>query len=145
MKRIRIHIEDGEVIRSSHSLKEVIGKLKDGEYAVDVKKWSGSKTWKQIKAVKGVLIPEYATYTGLSKKEAERELKLEYGVAEYFMRNSVQHVELVSFSEYSKHQMMNFIDGVLRHLEEDCNFIIDFETRKKLQIDDETGELTKSP
>lgn len=118
-----------------------MAKLKDGRYAVEVKKWNGSKTWEQIKAVKGILIPKISDFTGETRKEVENRLKKNYGVTEVDEIEGEKVLILVSFSYYTKDQMTSFIEETLHHCEFDLGFIIDLETRKQLMIDEDTGEL----
>lgn len=143
MIRIRLNIKMGKVT-ASRSLRDVIGGLEDGDYAIEIKKWSGEKTWAQIKTVKGVVIPKIAEYTGETQKAVERRLKEDYGITERFT-DSKGHpcIEYRSFRYYSKSEMAAFIQGVLDHMEYDCGFIIDLELRKQLLLDEETGELTE--
>lgn len=141
MKRVRIKISDSQIIAGKEHLRSAVLFLKDGEYAIDIKKWSGSKTWEQIKAIHGILLPAYSEYTGLTIEEAKRYAKMEFGEKEYFDKDGQAYVELKSFAAYSKTEMRSFIDKFLHHLEYDCNMIFDFETRQQLRIDIETGEL----
>lgn len=143
MNRTRFKTENGEIVAGKENLKRAFDKLKqtDGDWCAELKKWTGEKTYLQIKTVKGVLIPEYSTYTGYTIDEAERRLKYDYGETIMDEIDKQQILILKSFRYYTKKEMRLFITKVLEHLEFDCGFIIDLETRKKLHLDEETGEL----
>lgn len=144
MKRVRIKTKDNQIVAGRRYLQQVFDEIKqkDGEYAVEFKKWTGNKTLKQIRAVKGILIPGIAKYTGESKKEVQRRLKEEYGETERFTDSKGNAcIEYKSFRYYTKTEMREFLDGALQHAEEDLGFVIDFETRKQFEFDDSSGEL----
>ena len=142
MHRIKVQIKDGRIVNGKNDIADAIRYLRNGSYAFEIKQWSGQKTWLQIKTIKGVLIPEYSNHTGYTFKEAQRMLKEEYGVVEYFTNSKDENcVEYKSFADYDIHEMRGFIDGTLQHMEYDLGIIIDLETRKKLTIDTDTGEL----
>lgn len=145
MNRIKVKIKDHQIVEGKPDLRDMFRTSKDGTFAIEKKIWSGMKTYKQIKAVKGVVVPAYADYIGETLKKAERNLKEDYGITEYDTNKKGELCMIYkSFSDYTKDEMRAFIEGTLNHLEHDCNFIIDLETRKKLQIDLDTGELTES-
>lgn len=140
---IKIHTTSGNIDQGRQELAEAIRSLKDGNHGVELKRWSGMKTHEQIKTIHGPIVEAYSDYTGLTRKEAKRELKLDHGFNEYFEKNGERYVEIKSLSDYTKDEMRHLIEGILHHLEHDCGIILDFETRKKLHIDTTTGELTE--
>ena len=142
MKRVRFRKKDGELI-GKHNIRTAFESLKDGEYAMELKVWSGEKTWEQIKAVKGILIPRISDYTGETRDDVENRLKFDYGQWDYTTVRGEKCVRLKSFSQYSKRLMHDFITSSLEHAEHDCGIIFDLEERKQFHIDNETGELTE--
>ena len=141
MHRIKVKIKDGGIVDGKNDIADAIRYLPNGSYAFEIKKWSGNKTWEQIKTVKGVLIRELSEYTGETFKEAERRAKIEYGETETFEKDGETYIDIRSFASYTKDEMRAFIENLLHHLEYDCGVIIDLETRKKLIIDTDTGEI----
>ena len=141
MHRIKVKIKDGGIVDGKNNIADAIRYLRNGSYAFEIKKWSGEKTWDQIKTVKGVLIRELSEYTGETMKEAERRVKIEYGETETFKKDGETYIDIRSFASYTKDEMRGFIEQLLQHLEHDCGIIIDLDTRKKLTIDTDTGEL----
>lgn len=131
MKRVRFRKESGELI-GKHNIRTAMDSLKDGEYAMELKVWSGEKTWEQIKTIHGVLIPEISNHTGYTIKEVKRYLKIDYGEIEYFDKDGETWVEIKSYADYTKSQMRQHIDKVLNHCEHDLGIIIDIDTRNKL-------------
>lgn len=145
MNRVKIHIEDHQITSGKAALSQVFRTVKDGWYAIELKNWSGYKTWLQIKTIHGPVVKAYSNYTGLTRKKAKRELKLDHGHNEYFEKDGEKYVEIRSLSDYSKSEMRGFIESVLHHLEFECGIIVDLETRQQLMIDTTTGELTEIP
>jgi hypothetical protein len=128
-------VKDGKsVVKFAFIVRDYLKSLKNGWYVITIRSLGSYKTWRQIKAVKGVLIPEISKETGETKKEVERRLKLDYGVCEYFDKDGVPHVEMTSFAYYKKDEMQSFISQTLDHCEYDLGFVIDLKTRKKLMI-----------
>lgn len=139
MNRTRIKIQSGKIVAGADNLKRMIRHSEDGEYALEKKKWSGAKTWEQIKTIQGVVIPGISNYTGETIQEVKRRLKLDYGEVEYFEKDGETYVELKSYASYTKTQMREHIDKVLHHAEMDLGFVIDLETRQKLQVEESSG------
>lgn len=121
------------VVKFALVVRDYLKSLKDGWYVIRISSLSAYKSWQQIKAVKGVLIPTISKETGETISEVERRLKMDYGVCNYFENNGEKFVEMVSFANYKKDQMHSFITQVLDHCEFDLGFVIDFKTRKLLK------------
>jgi len=131
---VRILVKNQKIVAGRENLKYLLTS-QDGEYSVTKRKWSPSKTYRQIKTWKGVILPAYCEYTGYTPQEAERMLLKDYGEAEIFTdKEGVTCVYMKDLKEYRKDEMQKLIDGVLAHCEYDHGFVIDLEKQKVYKV-----------
>ena len=146
MNQVKIHINEAhEITFGKHSIRRMIETAEPGDYMLSLEEWKSAKTNRQNAFFHGPVVKVYSDYTGYTRDEAKYMLKVKFGFNKIIKDKDTgkQIVQVRSIAEYTKDQMMEFLDRVLHHLEYDCNMIIDAETRKQFQLDELTGELTE--
>ena len=98
----KFRIDSGIITVGKQALARAIKTLQNGEYGFEFRSWNGFKTTLQIRAFHGPVLNAYCAHTGMTKQDAKRHLKIEYGQCHYFTRNGVNYVELKSLADYSK-------------------------------------------
>ena len=141
----RIDISNGTISFGRALVRNMVQQADDGSYMIILEPYEEKKTYQQIKFIHGPVVKAYADYTGEPYADAKFNLKKRFGINRLVRdtQSGGSQLEVRSLKDYSKKQMQTFLDRVLHHLEYECNFIIDAETRSKFKIDELTGELNE--